>query len=173
MVPQTWCGPVTPIPDETLKLREHIASSYSPLLSKLGEEDAGTQTLFPTGVKSIPHARPALGAISAWDLAAMPAIKLSVNERGWYRVTQAQLLAAGLDPGVNPRFLQLFVDGNEQPMLVRGQKDGAFDPKDTVEFYAEGLDTQFTDTRVYWLVAGTVPGKRITTIVNRPGPGLF
>jgi hypothetical protein len=167
---QTWCGPVAPVLDETLELRDRVASSYSPLLSKLAEEDAATQTLFPSGVKSTLQPKNALGSISAWDLAGIPAIKLSVNERGWYRVTQAQLLAAGLDPGVNPRFLQLFVDGNEQPILVRGQKDGVLDPEDTIEFYAEGLDTLFTDTRLYWLVPGAVPGRRITTIVNRPGP---
>ena len=41
--------------------------------------------------------------------------------------------------------------------------------KDFIEFYGEGLDTLSTDTRVYWLVVGQSPGKRITTIVNQPG----
>jgi hypothetical protein len=52
-------------------------------------------------------------------LAGSRAVKIYIQEEGWYRVTQPELVAAGLDPAVNPRFLQLFVDGQEQPILVR------------------------------------------------------
>ena len=37
-------------------------------------------------------------------------------------------------------------------------KDGA------IEFYGTGLDTPYTDTNVYWLYAGTRPGKRIQKV---------
>ena len=99
----------------------------------------------------------------------MSAVKLSVKERGWYRVTQPELLAAGLDPNVNPLLLQLFVEGEEVAMLVQGEEDRTFDPNDSIEFYGEGLDTLFSDTRLYWLVAGATPGKRIPTVSNRSG----
>jgi len=115
--------PVAPIPMNT-QAPEHIASSYSPLLSKLGEEDAGLN-LFPTGAKSTPK-QGLPRAMSAWDLAGMPAIKLSVMTR-LVRVTQAQLLAAG-STGCQPRFLQLFVDAMNSH-VVRGQKDGVPDPR--------------------------------------------
>ena len=51
-------------------------------------------------------------------LAAQPTQKLLVREEGWYRVTQPELVTAGLDAGVDPSRLQLFVDGCEVPILV-------------------------------------------------------
>ena len=95
-------------------------------------------------------------------LAARPSVKIFIQEEGWYRVTQPELMAAGMDPAVNPRFLQLFVDGEEQPILVRGGG---------VEFYGTGLDTPFTDTRVYWLVPGSKPGKRTQKVDHGSGIG--
>jgi hypothetical protein len=94
-------------------------------------------------------------------LAGRAAVKLSVKEEGWYRVSQPELVAAGLSPRVNPHHLQLFVDGREQPIGVIGGKDGRFGPRDAIEFYGVGLDTPSTDTRVYWLVEGFKPGKRV------------
>ena len=94
-------------------------------------------------------------------LAGRPSVKLTIKEQGWYRVTQPELVAAGVNPMVNPRYLQLYVDGVEQPMCVRGEADSRFDPQDAIEFYGVGLDTLSTDARVYWLIEGTKPGKRI------------
>ncbi|KKK50045.1 hypothetical protein LCGC14_3128950, partial [marine sediment metagenome] len=71
--------------------------------------------------------------------------------------------AAGLSPDVDPRYLQLYADGEEKSMMVTGSDDGRFDPEDAVEFYGTGFDTQFTDARVYWLVVGSRPGRRIDT----------
>ena len=79
------------------------------------------------------------------------------------------MVAAGLDRKVDPRLLQLFVDGIEQAIYVKGEKDGRFGRNDFIEFYGEGLDTLSTDTRVYWLVVGQTPGKRITTISTQLG----
>ena len=103
-----------------------------------------------------------------WSLAAKPAVKLLVKEEGWYRVTQPELVVAGLDPNCKPQYLKLFVDGEQQAILVTGARDGRFDPADAIEFYATGLDTQFTDTRVYWLVNTSSAGKRVRA-VNDPG----
>ncbi len=109
-------------------------------------------------------------------LASGSAIKLSVNHEGWYRLTQPDLVRAGLDPNVDPRLLQLFVDGRQLPIIVQGQEDARFDPSDTVEFYGQGLDTPATDTRVYWLVGGSQFGDRIATLegsVKPVGSGSF
>ena len=103
-----------------------------------------------------------------WSLAGKPAVKLLVKEEGWYRVTQPELVAAGLDPNCKPQYLKLFVDGEQQAILVTGSRDGRFDPADAIEFYATGLDTEFTDTRVYWLVDTSSAGKRVRA-VNNPG----
>jgi hypothetical protein len=101
-------------------------------------------------------------------LAGSQAIKIYIQEEGWYRVTQPELVAAGLDPGVNPRFLQLFVDGEEQPIIVKGGKDDRLGSRGFIEFYGTGLDTPYTDTRVYWLVPGSKPGKRIDSHIFNP-----
>lgn len=97
-----------------------------------------------------------------WALAAGRAVKIAVRHEGWYRVTQPALVAAGLDPRVNPRYLQLFVDGEEIPMVVDVEAQGRLSPRYAIEFYGLGLDTPWTDTHSYWVVAGTQPGKRVT-----------
>lgn len=101
--------------------------------------------------------RPGADLLMQQHLASRPAVKLLVREEGWYRVAQSELLAAGLSPRANPRYLQLYVDGREQPIRVIG-KGAKFE---AIEFYGTGLDTPSTDTRVYWLVEGSKPGKRI------------
>ncbi len=63
----------------------------------------------------------------------------------------------------------MFVDGVEQPIKVNGEQDGRFDAGDSIEFYGVGLDAASTDTRVYWLVAGTKPGKRIAITQDKGG----
>jgi hypothetical protein len=75
-------------------------------------------------------------------------VKLGVRDEGWYRVTQAELLAAGLDPKADPRTLQLYLGGVEQALLVTGESDGHLDSTDVVEFYGKGLDTASSDTHV-------------------------
>jgi len=63
-----------------------------------------------------------------WQLAGHPAVKIGVRTAGWYRVTQAQLVAAGVSALVDPRRLQLYTDGVEQAIQVRGEADGRLDP---------------------------------------------
>src|SRR6185503_8665307 len=96
------------------------------------------------------------------------AAKMSVKQEGWYRVGQPELVAAGFNPNVDPNLLQLFVDGQEQPLSVI-QRNGKFDESSAVEFYGMGLNAASADARVYWLVAGTQPGKRIQQIKSLAG----
>src|SRR2546422_10774822 len=42
-----------------------------------------------------------------------------------------------------------------------------FGPSDAIEFYGLGLDTSWTDTRIYWLVAGSQAGKRVGWVPSR------
>jgi len=104
------------------------------------------------------------------SLAGSSAVKLFIQKEGWYRVSQAEILASGLDPKVNPRHLQLFADGREQPILVTGQGE-PWGPQGAMEFYGRGLDTPSTDTRVYWLTVGSRPGKRVSRMAGDPGSG--
>jgi len=98
-----------------------------------------------------------------FQLAAHPAVKIFVRHEGWYRVTQPQLVAAGLSASVDPSLLRLFAEGIEQPIRIVGAMPGAgFGPQAAIEFYGTGIDTFYSDKRVYWLVAGNQPGLRIT-----------
>ena len=161
-----WHGPAI------IKHRKISASRLRQalLLSALGEaqtHESLTRSVERTATMS--PLTPALGPIQS-SLASSPAIKLSVRREGWYRVTQQQLLDAGLDPNIDPRLLQLYVDGKQQPISVSGEKDGRLDAWDAVEYYGIGLDTRSTDSRTYWLVPGSQPGTRIQRSNERGAP---
>jgi uncharacterized repeat protein (TIGR01451 family) len=98
------------------------------------------------------------------SLDAEAAVKISVQSEGWYQVSKAQLVAAGLEPNADARTLQLYAEGVEQPMLILGRQTGPLGPHDSIEFYGTGMDTPFSGTRVYWLIRGSRPGMRINSI---------
>ncbi|HTG15931.1 MAG TPA: C25 family cysteine peptidase, partial [Blastocatellia bacterium] len=109
-------------------------------------------------------------------VASSPAIKLSVQHEGWYRVQQLELVAAGFSADVDPRKLQLFVDGQQAPIIVIGEKDGNFDRTDAVEFYGIGINSASTANHVYWLIAGSQKGQRIKSVGGKgtsPAPPSF
>jgi len=112
-------------------------------------------------------------ATQQW-VAAQPGVKIRVNQTGWYRVTQPQLVAAGFDAAADAAMLQLYVDGSEVPIRLGGNGP-KLGPTDSLEFYGVGLDALTTDTHTYYLVSGTQPGLRIRTEkrkpeANRPDP---
>jgi hypothetical protein len=100
-------------------------------------------------------------------IAAQPALKIRVNQTGWYRVTQPQLAANGFDSSADARKLQLYVDGTEVPMRLSTDKP-KLSSADTLEFYGVALDMLTTDTHIYYLVNGTRSGLRIS---NTPEKG--
>ena len=93
-------------------------------------------------------------------LASGAAVKIAVRQAGWYRVTQPELVAAGLNPNVDPNLLQLYADGVEQTILQNGSKT-QFGADSSIEFYGTGMDTPTSETHTYWLVVGSQPGKRL------------
>ncbi len=139
-------------------------------LGDLGKPATGSAVLLEHNGSPDTRVRPRVNSAAAteWDLAAQTTVKIGIRASGWYRVKQPDLVAAGLNPGVDPLTLQLFVDGAEQAMRVTGDTDGRFDPADAIEFYGTGVDTASTDTRVYWLRAGVQPGLRIA-VTDTPG----
>jgi len=141
----------------TLEAKQNRLLASSPAGTLLKARRAG-----PRG-NSVPDPQ------TQWSLASRAAVKLFVKEEGWYRVTQPELVAVGLNPRANPHHLQLYADGQEQPIHVIGGKDGRFGPRDAIEFYGVGLDTPSTDTRAYWLIEGTKPGKRIHEFKSHTG----
>jgi len=116
-------------------------------------------------------------------VASQQAVKLSVKHEGWYRVEQADLAAAGISGNADPQKLQLFVDGQEIAILVTTSGSavgkGSQAPSvawDGIEFYGIGIDSAFTDSHVYWLVAGSQNGLRINIVPSTggtPAPASF
>ena len=98
-----------------------------------------------------------------FELAAHPAVRIFVKREGWYRITQPELIKAGLDPNVDPALLHLYAEAVEQPIEITGASagPGGFGPQAALQFYGTGIDTQYSGTRAYWLVAGEAPGERI------------
>ena len=176
----TWHGPVTPVDGGHLidvgppAPGEGVEGSNSRSLKGLGQARVARRQRFLAGDagdedEAVGFAGgPPPSLVAQWLLAGQPGVKIGIERAGWYRVSQPALVAAGLDPSVHPRALRLVVDGVEHALHVTGSVDGRFDPADAIEFYGEGVDTAYTGTRVYWLVAGAQAGRRVR--VERLGP---
>jgi hypothetical protein len=102
------------------------------------------------------------------SLAGDAALKIFVAEEGWYRITRAEMAAAGFDPGTNPASIELYTSGVNQPILVDAGDDGRFDAWDAIEFYGIGLDTPSTGARTYWLRLGS-SGLRLKAATAKGG----
>jgi uncharacterized repeat protein (TIGR01451 family) len=109
-----------------------------------------------------------------FELAAHPAVKIFVLHEGWHRVTQTELIQAGLDPNVDPALLHLYAEAMEQPIQITGASSGpgGFGPQATIQFYGTGVDNPYTGIRVYWLVEGRTPGLRIPQLPPSTGSNL-
>src|SRR5690242_17846777 len=74
--------------------------------------------------------------------------------QGMYRVTRVVVHAVGFLVGSDATNWRLFLNGIEQAIIV-------CDGGEYVDFYGRGIDTFETDTRVYYLISDTVPGRRM------------
>jgi len=84
--------------------------------------------------------------------------KLPIAENGVYRISFQTLLAAGVPvTTVDPNNYQLFANGKEVPLYIKGEPDGVFDVADYIEFYGEKNDG--------WLDTALYEGR-----VNQPNP---
>lgn len=92
-----------------------------------------------------------------WEGFANPAndasaIKFNVKKNGWHRIEAADFRQFGIEKGLSDNW-KLFSDGIEQPLKIND--DGS------VEFYGRGIDTFYSDTRVYWLTKSAGIGKKV------------
>ncbi len=109
--------------------------------------------------------------------------KIAVARDGIYRVTESDLIAAGLPNSIDPANLQLYHRGIEQAIWVEGQEDGQLNAGDFIEFFGQKndgtLDAElyatpasqphryynlFSDTTYYFLTVGPTAGKRMPVI---------
>ncbi len=167
-----WHGPVYAGSASGVKSLSAYNVQPSRLITDLGNIDSQASLSAPVERKAKLPRLSAAGVSQQGGIVSKAAIKISVQQEGWYKVTQPELVAAGLNPGADARTLQLFVDGQEQAINVVGAKDAEFGINAAIEFYGVGLDTPSTDTRVYWLVSGTTPGKRISQLREQGVPAV-
>lgn len=89
-------------------------------------------------------------------------VKISIEDEGLYRITYAELVNAGFDPGlIEAHNLKLSNRGKEIPLYLAGGIDGAFDPTDELFFYGTAIDSAYTEQNVYWLSLHDTGGKRM------------
>ncbi len=112
-----------------------------------------------------------IGAVQARP-AADPMYKVMVSQDGIYKLTYAELSAAGLPVDtLDPRSLKMYDEGHELAIQVIGEQDGSFDSTDYILFYGHMLTSPYTYTNVYWLTYGASNGRRMPVEDGTPGAG--
>lgn len=155
----TWHGPVS-VTDSGDRNVTPPRRGRNTLLSALGVSSVQPSSGPVEARASLPEATE--GRMQAQSsIASRKAVKLSVRQEGVYRVSQPELVQAGLDADTDPRMLQLYVDGRQVPIAEVNTANGRFTSSSAIEFYGVGIDSAVTDSRTYWLVAGSEPGLRI------------
>lgn len=148
-----------PVTAQAASLSSYGASAASESELRASQDDA-TRPVEQTARK-VKRATGEQVALQASAASSDSSVKLLVRREGWYRVTGAELAAAGFDTGAVPQMLRLFADGQEVPVKVTADEKGQLGASSAVEFYGYGLNTTATDARAYYLVAGSETGKRI------------
>ncbi|HEY0733866.1 MAG TPA: C25 family cysteine peptidase [Herpetosiphonaceae bacterium] len=127
-----------------------------------------------------------------------PRYKIVIDHDGIYRLSHADLQAAGLDlASVDPRSFRLSSQGRDVAIQVSGEADGRFDLGDALIFYGQKFSgsvvsdtvvldgsvvttdtimsesyapaSSYTDDNVYWLDTGGTPGPRMASVDGTPG----
>jgi uncharacterized repeat protein (TIGR01451 family) len=168
-------GPVTAGESAISQSTSEPAPATSLMLSQLNQsQPAAARNESSHSVENVvPDSDPTSAQLQKqFELAAHPAVKIFVKHEGWQSVTQPELISAGLDPNVDPSLLHLYAEAVEQPIQVTGATSGpgGFGSQAAIEFYGTGIDTPYSGTRVYWLVAGETPGQRIQQLPASTGP---
>jgi hypothetical protein len=101
------------------------------------------------------------------QIESQPGIKIAISKAGWYRITQPELVAAGLDPNVNAPQLQLYANGRSVPIKQSGDEKH-LTSSDYIEFYGQSIDSPTDATQTYYLVIEPHNfGSRIRDLVYR------
>ncbi len=101
-----------------------------------------------------------------------PMYKVMVSQNGIYKLTYAELSAAGLPVStLDPRGFKMYDNDQEMAIQVIGEQDGSFDSGDYILFYGRMLTSPYTYTNVYWLTYGVGSGRRMPVKDGTPGTG--
>jgi hypothetical protein len=84
-----------------------------------------------------------------WIRNYQPYYKFKIATTGVYKFDSVSLAVNGINlAGIHPKRFQVFKNGIEQPVYIRGENDGVFNNDDFIEFYGEKNDGTF-DTQLY------------------------
>ncbi|MEM7128649.1 MAG: C25 family cysteine peptidase [Chloroflexota bacterium] len=91
-------------------------------------------------------------------------LKIWTEQAGFHQITYVDLVNVGYDLSADPKKLRLTNKGEAVAIWVIGEEDGTFDINDTILFYAESHDTDYSGENVYWLTLGDDDGLRMETV---------
>jgi hypothetical protein len=153
----TWHGPVSVIGKALTDLYEPNAR----LINELNDGPAVFNTTRVVERVAPPKHITTEAVVQQQAFTKDGTIRIKISREGWYQIKATDLVAAGLDLRSDSRFLQLFVDGTEQPINIVSNKDNS---PAGIEFYGTGADSPYTSERAYWLRVGATAGKRIAKV---------
>ena len=143
-----WLGPVDARRTTGALPRASSAALVAPIAPGslvMAPDGSGARQVDPPGLDRAWRTR---DLRRQWDVAASAgAVKLLVHQDGVYRVTAAQLYAAGMPAGTPLSAMQLWAGG--RPVAFRVASSGT-----ALEFFGQAADTRYTATRVYWVTTG-------------------
>ncbi len=97
------------------------------------------------------------------------ALRLRTTDRGLYRLTWADLVAAGVPVTTTaPATFAISYLGQPIDIQVTGEADGRFDPGDRVIFYAEPYVGRYQRDNVYWFTWGGADGAHMAARAVTP-----
>ncbi len=96
--------------------------------------------------------------------------RLVVRQSGLYRITRADLTAAGLTELAegDPALLEVWRNGQPVAADFLGNDDAVFDADEALLFYADARPTLYSRDTVYWLTANDAPGLRAAAVNAAP-----
>ncbi len=126
----------------------------------------------PSSILQLPFLKP------TQEMQLVNTLNLKVRKTGIYRVTYEELKSAGLDlAGVSVKKLTLTNRGKVVPIYVDALNNksagGSFGAGKFIEFYAEALDTIYTDTNIYTLQVGKSQANRISEDNGAPSRNII
>jgi len=88
-------------------------------------------------------------------------VRIASKADGLIRVLRTELQNGGFDVNTDPGNWQIYMDGVELPMIVGPNAD-------YIEFLGKSINNLYSDQRVYYLIPGATPGRRIAEQFVRP-----
>ena len=128
--------------------------------AKVSADRVTNYDTYSSGLKSANPAADLTDINTQRAVAAQPGVKIGIKQDGFYRVTKAQLQAAGFNLTPSSANWQLYLNGIEQSIIVGG--GGSY-----FDFYGKTIDTSESNTQIYFLINGGTAGKRIASRLVR------